>query len=74
MEQFLIPNISINNNQNNKIVISFERAQPADLKNNFIVESEEKILLMDFSENFVFFADFCAFALIINFFICFSIF
>jgi hypothetical protein len=29
---------------------------------------------MDFSENFVFFADFCAFALIINFFICFSIF
>ena len=69
-----MPNISINNNQNNKIVISFERAQPADLKNNFIVESEEKILLMDFSENFVFFADFCAFVLIINFFICFSIF
>ena len=50
-----MPNISINNNQNNKIVISFERAQPADSKNNFIVESEEKILLMDFSENFVFF-------------------
>lgn len=69
-----MPNISINNNQNNKIVISFERAQPADSKNNFIVESEEKILLMDFSENFVFFADFCAFVLIINFFICFSIF
>ena len=69
-----MPNISINNNQDNKIVISFKRAQPADSKNNFIVESEEKILLMDFSENFVFFADFCAFVLIINFFICFSIF
>ena len=69
-----MPNISINNNQNNKIAISFERAQPADSKNNFIVESKEKILLIDFSENFGFFADFCAFVLIINFFICFSIF
>ena len=69
-----MPNISINNNQNNKIVISFGRAQPADSKNNFIVESKEKILLIDFSENFGFFADFCAFVLIINFFICFSIF
>ena len=69
-----MPNISNNNNQDNKIVILFERAQPADSKNNFIVESEEKILLMDFLENFVFFADFCAFVLIINFFICFSIF
>ena len=50
-----MPNISINNNQNNKIVISFERAQPAYSKNNFIVESKEKILLIDFSENFGFF-------------------
>ena len=56
-----MPNISINNNQNNKIVISFERAQPADSKNNFIVESKEKILLIDFSENFGFFADFLCF-------------
>ena len=69
-----MPNISINNNQNNKIVISFERAQPADSKNNFIVESKEKILLIDFSENFGFFTHFCAFVLIINFFICFSTF
>ena len=45
-----MPNISINNNQNNKIVISFERAQPADSKNNFIVESKEKILLIDFGK------------------------
>ena len=65
-----MPNISINNNQNNKIVISFERAQPADSKNNFIVESKEKILLIDFSENFGFFADFCAFVLIF-YYLCF---
>ena len=33
-------------------------------KNNYIIISEEKILLLDFSENFNFFADFFVFCVI----------
>ena len=57
-------NITNNNNHNAKKIISFERALQIDSKNNYIIISEEKILLLDFSENFNFFADFFVFCVI----------
>ena len=57
-------NISSNNYHNEKRIISFERALHIDSKNNYIIISEEKILLLDFSENFNFFADFFVFCVI----------
>lgn len=57
-------NISSNNHHNEKRFISFERALHIDSKNNYIIISEEKILLLDFSENFNFFADFFVFCVI----------
>ena len=57
-------NISSNNHHNEKRIISFERALQIDSKNNYIIISEEKILLLDFSENFNFFAYFFVFYVI----------
>ena len=57
-------NISSNNHHNEKRIISFERVLQIDSKNNYIIISEEKILLLDFSENFNFFADFFVFCVI----------
>ena len=57
-------NITSNNNHNAKKIISFERALQIDSKNNYIIISEEKILLLDFSENFNFFAYFFVFCVI----------
>ena len=57
-------NISSNNHHNEKRITSFERALQIDSKNNYIIISEEKILLLDFSENFNFFADFFVFCVI----------
>ena len=57
-------NIISNNNHNAKKIISFERALQIDSKNNYIIISEEKILLLDFSENFNFFTDFFVFCVI----------
>ena len=57
-------NISSNKHHKKKIIISFERALHIDSKNNYIIISEEKILLLDFSENFNFFADFFVFCVI----------